>query len=869
VSDIIIKPNPGSPIYADGSTGYTLNIWAVDSGGNPVRNKQLEIVKNLDINYTRFATTNDYGYVALSISPSMFVCSDLYTVKAYLDNNTSTYITNSTTLSYIVGPAAAIRVIADPNAVANANVSTPEGAYDVHMTDIITTVTDQWGHPIPGQTVTVTSNNTTLGSITGPGSGTTSDSGEFTTQFTLNSSNHDIDTTVGVPVQATSGSLSGITHVLYTDNSFLSVKSTISPKSNVSVNDTINVNITVRGVGWKIRGRSYDVALIFDSSGSMDWLSTTIYPESGEPKIDNGIPGVNGNYGDVLTRTTGSGSNKRYFYDYDPRNWHYIDSFTYYGDGTKPIQIMLSSSYYNYSSSGTYYQLKVHDPNGNNYSTYEYRGDRYGNYIETVGGSGYELSGADYSHSSNENYVTITNPVDGATYDIYGAYIYRSSRGDAPYNLMVLTTPKRLGLQNTYTNDSDSAAKVAARQFVDRMTDNQVSIIWFNSSHYGQSHDSGVSTHLKTVNSVNKSTINNAINSLNAYYGTEIGAGIASAITELTGPYSNKSNKKVAILLSDGYSQTTSNDITQAYNARDNNITIYTIGIGMPDEYNLRTIANITGGNYTKVVSDVQLEHVYGDIAGELNKVVASETDMHIISNSTIINGTLYPDTEYVPGSAHVRYPNGTVAYQEPIINTNGKYELIWNPGVIKLNDTWTLNYQLKVLRNGTIEPITNESCINFTREDGSNDSATFTVETLYVTGNSSGEFGAMDKLHLLITDPVVGSHDTPYDINSSQSEQRIGWRVNYTGNYTYRLTVSVNDSRGIVRTIDNCLPGIIEYQDALDMIGTMPGDYNVTVTATEIVPDATVPEGERIGEVKSDYRILRRSYSNGQITLE
>lgn len=102
--------------------------------------------------------------------------------------------------------------------------------------------------------MTITSVNKTLGNISGPSTGPTLDSGEFTTQFTLSSSNNGTDTTVGAPVQAVSGSLTATTHVLYTQDSFLSIKSTISHKSNISVNNTINVNVVVRGIGWKIRG---------------------------------------------------------------------------------------------------------------------------------------------------------------------------------------------------------------------------------------------------------------------------------------------------------------------------------------------------------------------------------------------------------------------------------------------------------------------------------------------------------------------------------------------------------------------------------------------------------------------------------------
>ncbi|AFC99005.1 Bacterial Ig-like domain (group 1)/von Willebrand factor type A domain-containing protein [Methanocella conradii HZ254] len=795
VSRIILSSNPSSPILADGTSKYTLSIWAVDAGGNPVKNKQLSIVKNYDTNYTKYVTTNNYGYASIDISPSLFVHNDLYTVSAlvyYLANNSTVEVNNSIMLGYIAGPPAIIKVVANPNAVANANVSTPPGGYDVHTTDIITTITDQWGHPIAGQPVNVTSLNTTLGNITGPSSGITADSGEFTTQFTLSSSNRGNDLAVGAPILATSGSLAGTCNVLYTENSFLSVKSDVSPKTNVSVNDTINVSITVRGIGWKIKGQSYDVALIFDSSGSMNWLSTTIFPENGSP-----------------LQGTMASEDTRY------------NITTFYNHKVQDLQFMLSSSYSNFSNGSYYYSLRVKGPDGKTY---------YG------------------TNYDNENCVIIPSAAIG-NYTISGKFKHTAAGGWPPYNVMVLTQPKRLGLNNRYTNDSDSAAKVAGRQFVDNMTDNQVSIIWFNSS-------SKVAKYLTLVNSQNKSSIYNAINSLNANGGTEIGDGIAKAISELTGPYSNSSNKKVAILLSDGYSQTPSNDIEQAYNAKNKSITIYTIGMGMPDEYNLGMIANITGGYYTKVVSDIQLQHVYGDIAGELRKIVANETEMHIITSCTMINGTLYPDAEYVPHSAYVRYPNGTVVQQEPTINADGTYDLQWNPGVIKLNDTWTLNYQLIVRRGGLIEPITNKSYINFTREDGSRDTTSFAIDSLFVNNSIGNDFGINSTtLNVTIKSPIDTS-TAGHIYNMASSGQNIKWKVNYTGNYSYTQTIYID---GDASTIKTNYP----WDNYTWEGGDTPGEYKFVVIAYEVMPN------NQVINQSSDYICLRRLYDNGVITLK
>ena len=65
--------------------------------------------------------------------------------------------------------------------------------------------------------------------------------------------------------------------------------------------------------------------------------------------------------------------------------------------------------------------------------------------------------------------------------------------------------------------------------------------------------------------------------------------------------------KHVAILLTDGYSQSPANDIAEAYNAKNDGIMIFTIGMGMADEATLRRIATITGGDYYNVTNDEDL----------------------------------------------------------------------------------------------------------------------------------------------------------------------------------------------------------------------------------------------------------------------
>ncbi len=779
LSRIILSSDPTSPVLADGVTGYRLSIKAVDDGGNAVKYKVLEVSK--DGTWVCNVTTDPKGYAYVDVQPSKYVCAHSYTVN-------SSSINSTITLSFIAGPPVRVIARANPYVVASADViDPPDSPFDVHETDVIGMVVDEWGHPLPGQSISFTSLNTSLGNITGPASGVTLGCGEFSTKFMLGAHTNGSNITTGAPVEVRSGSLSTICNVLYTNESFISVRSSINPKDNVAVNDTLNVGISVSGIGWKIRPQPLDVMLIFDRSGSMDWYSTTIFPESGTP--------LNGTMPDDGSR-------------------HYITTF--HNDKKQNIQIMLSSSYRSYEKGNYYYSLKIEGPGG----TY----------------TGYR--------SANENYIIIDN-ADPGDYVISGKY--ESGYGETPlYNLVVLKEPKRLGPWN----DNNSAAKNAGRMFIDNMSSSdQVGVVSFYT-------EGSTNRQLSLVNDTNKTLLFNAINGLNANGGTNAYTGIQKAI-EGFDARGRSNSKHVAILLSDGYSQSPDKDLYWANQASERGITIYTIAMGMADEQTLGGIANRTGGRFYKVASELELYGTYADIGNDLKKVVANQTEMHVITNSSSVNGTLMPDTEYVPGSALVTYPNLTTVHQEPLINTGGKYELSWSPGTIKVNDTWKVEYRLKVLKSGLIEPIMNTSKLTFVREDGSIGTANFTTEMVYANGTEGGGLNnSTSRLSLKITYPASGS-------NATYPQQPIRWTVNYTGGYAYHQTLEMLGPIGQKALYDDKDHAYDEDKNATFEYGwdcgKLPdGDYTITVKADD-----------EHGNSARDSVLLRIRYGYGRIILE
>ena len=722
-SNISLMTIPAGNIYADGSSRYHIVAKVTDQYGNPIHLVPVNITN--DNGDLRVLTTNENG-IADIMSPS-----SLYPGSIEFYATTVNNLSTSITLNYVAGPPAKISVKAIPNVVASSNVSNPDIRYDIHKTNITVSVTDEWYHPLKNVSVNVVSTNTTAGSILEPHAGYTDDNGDFYAVFDLGDYCNE---TGNVTVRGEAGSLSDTTTIMYTDNTFLSIDSNVKPR-NCSVNQTINVDITLRGVGWKNTLNPIDVVLVFDSSGSMDWYSKTIHPSSGI----------------ALHGTVPADGNR-----------HLIDTFYY--DGSQDAMVMLSSSYTSYRN-GSYYDLELGPPER------VWVGWWIFGHYEWVYKEGVQ--------SSNENYYRLTEP---GTYEIYATSHYTAKGGTPEYSLAVQVPPKRLGSKN----DANTAAKTAGKQFIDNMTQyDKVGVVWFNDT---GSTDGGISCHLSLASADNKATLKSKLNGLHSSGGTNISGGIYHARKDLTNPdYARAESRKFIVLLSDGYSQYPESDIREAELARDNGIVIYTIGMGMPDEDTLQTIANITGGRYYRVSTDLELEKSYGDIARDIKEKIAENATITLLSDRGLVNGIHINNTEYVPGSAVVTDVNGTMVKKDPIIISNDTmYSLTWNCGPIKVNDTWNLNYKLKVLGTGAMNPILNSSYVAFCRPNQTDMEFTYLVAgEIYSMGNMSTELNDTKLLNLTIKSPANGTL-----IKSGWTD--IAWSVNYTGEEGYIQYVDI-----------------------------------------------------------------------------
>lgn len=156
------------------------------------------------------------------------------------------------------------------------------------------------------------------------------------------------------------------------------------------------------------------------------------------------------------------------------------------------------------------------------------------------------------------------------------------------------------------SSDPYGYRKIAAKNFVGALLPgDRAGVVSFN----------GYASLIRPLTS-DFNAVNASINTIGAYDGTDVGAGVSVANNHLINS-GNKSHAWMMILLSDGYGSY-NNYYTQQ--AKANNITIYTVGLGnYVDSALLKSIATATGGQYYSVASADQLPQVFRNISEEID----------------------------------------------------------------------------------------------------------------------------------------------------------------------------------------------------------------------------------------------------------
>ncbi|WP_251344148.1 vWA domain-containing protein [Haloplanus halophilus] len=207
--------------------------------------------------------------------------------------------------------------------------------------------------------------------------------------------------------------------------------------------------------------------------------------------------------------------------------------------------------------------------------------------------------------------------------------------------------------------DKADATKDAARNFVGAInaSSDRVAFVGFN--------DSSTYHRIEGENDFFTNDTAHANATIDTYVadgGTAINTGLDKANT-VHDFRARAGAQKVVILLSDGENSDDSDDdrtLDQSERAAENNVTVFTIGFGNPDEELLRDVANDTGGTYR-----------FADNATELNDVF-----QNILSNITSVSAIVHrPTTAQL--SIGGRRIEPALGYSNPDINRiNGSYDI-------------------------------------------------------------------------------------------------------------------------------------------------------------------------------------------------
>lgn len=120
---------------------------------------------------------------------------------------------------------------------------------------------------------------------------------------------------------------------------------------------------------------------------------------------------------------------------------------------------------------------------------------------------------------------------------------------------------------------------------------------------------------------VNRAAVLSALDALTAQPmmgATNMSSGLDRGVSVLTGPNSQTLRSKIVILLSDGLWNDGRDPILAAQDANAAGITVHTISMLSTDQWTLREVARITGGDFYSANNEAQLRSAFQEIARSL-----------------------------------------------------------------------------------------------------------------------------------------------------------------------------------------------------------------------------------------------------------
>jgi Mg-chelatase subunit ChlD len=227
------------------------------------------------------------------------------------------------------------------------------------------------------------------------------------------------------------------------------------------------------------------------------------------------------------------------------------------------------------------------------------------------------------------------------------------------------------------------------------------------------------------------SHLSNAINTITADGLTAIDEGLFVANNEL----SSVDGNSTIVIMTDGIDNAGYHSLLEeAYRAKANNTTIYTVGFGNTEsevDPILAEIASITGGEYYFAPNSSVLKEIFKGIAMQITDFAAGGPELNLHVPYNFVSPMAVAKVTYVTGSSNATTGNLTQFdipvppgrnNAEPVITTSGTMSIFeWKLPTLGPGDKWGIWYQMKVEGAGYVPLILPSSTITYTDLSGEN----------------------------------------------------------------------------------------------------------------------------------------------------
>ncbi|WP_407355250.1 VWA domain-containing protein [Methanolobus sp. WCC5] len=227
------------------------------------------------------------------------------------------------------------------------------------------------------------------------------------------------------------------------------------------------------------------------------------------------------------------------------------------------------------------------------------------------------------------------------------------------------------------------------------------------------------------------SHLSNSIDTITADGLTAIDEGLFVANNEL----SSVDGESTIVLMTDGIDNAGYHSmLEEAYRAKTNNTTIYTVGFGNTEsevDPILAEIASITGGQYYFAPNSSALEDIFKGIAMQITNFSAGGPELNLHVPYNYVSPLSVAKVTYVTGSSNATTGNLSVfnipgspgiGNAEPVISTSGTKSILeWKLPTLGPGDKWGIWYQMKVDGAGYVPIIMPTSTVTYTDLSGEN----------------------------------------------------------------------------------------------------------------------------------------------------